>query len=167
MAALARVELGGQEDDGGFQEIEHCCHGRAPAFEERVGHITGDQRAGRGHERDQEREKLELGGLQIHVVKVLHVAGEPLVHRLPHRAGAGVGAGRDPHRRVGQDGTNDLGEWGRSRRSRSVQPVSSPMTPWKPASSGVSFTVSAMPTATAAQISDGVQNSQRQCSGGM
>jgi hypothetical protein len=48
-----------------------------------------------------------------------------------------------------------------------AEPVSSPITPGNPASSGVSLTVSAMATAAAAQITEGAQNSQRQCSGGM
>ena len=113
MAALAVWNWAARRMIGGFQEVEHCRHGSTAALEKRIRHVTGEQRACRGYEGDQECQELELGGLQIHMVKVLHVAGEPLVHRLPHCARAGVGAGGDPYRRVGHDGTNDLRDRGR------------------------------------------------------
>src|SRR6476620_11384193 len=59
---IGRAELRGKKNDRRLEKIKTRCDGRATSVEHFVRHVTGNERARGSDERNQEPEKLKLGG---------------------------------------------------------------------------------------------------------
>ena len=101
--AALRVKLRRAQNDHRFEEIKKGRHRRAPALKNFVGNITREQRTGGGHKWNRGTQATEIGRLKIDVMHLLHETRKPLVDALPHRAGAGIGAGDYPDDGICQD----------------------------------------------------------------
>src|SRR5436190_17013032 len=104
------MKLSGTEDDDRFREIEHGGHRRSTTPEQDIGGITRRQGAHRSHERDQKPKELETGGVEVYLIELLHVPGEPLIDGLPHCTSARVSAGGNPHHAICRDSSDDFAQ---------------------------------------------------------
>ena len=159
-------ELRRRQNDYGFEKIKTGGNGRAPAFKNCVGNVSRNERTKRRNERNADAEILKLRVVQIEMMHFLHEAKEPLVDSLAHGAGAGICAGDDPDDRIARDRPKNFADAGAhligppvSRRHRDGN---------KRHRRRVGLaTISAMPTPMHVAILAGIQNSQRQCNGGI
>ena len=59
------VKLGGEQNDKRLQKIKPGRDRRAAPLKNCVGDVAGEERAGRGDERDEKSDELKLGRLKI------------------------------------------------------------------------------------------------------
>ena len=104
------MKLRGEQDDGRLEEVEPGRHRRALAAEDHVRDVARDERAGRRDERDQEPEELQLRGVEVRVMDVLHEPGEPLIDALADRARARIRARHEPDGAVAEDRAQHLAQ---------------------------------------------------------